>query len=187
MKFKDLANAAYNMDTTGSITLIPDAIAVGAGENQRLGSQIILKSLWCRGTATSNTTTDVTSGSALIVWDKTPNLLLPAITAILDSANYRSFPLDAARRRFTILKRLDFEFSGNRTTPATGKENQNVSFFLPLPKGAVMEYNDAIATTGAITTVVSGALYLVTVGVTAAGTAACTFTAGFRTRFANPQ
>lgn len=187
MKFIDLANANYVMDTTGSITLLPDVIPIGAGESQRLGSQIHLSTLWCHARVAANAATTVSEGTMLIVWDKTPNLLLPAITAIMNSASPGSFPRDSARRRFKILKRLDFQVAGNSTTPATGLEVQDADFFLPLPKGCVCEYDDTIATTGAITTIVTGGLYLLTFGSNAAGTGALTLTASFRTRFANPQ
>lgn len=186
-KFKDLASTTYACDTTGTITLIPDLIARGTGESERIGSQIILTSVWIRGRFVANAATTLTEGTAYLVWDRTPNKALPAITDILNSANSNSFPKDSGRRRFKILKRLNAEIAGNSTTPTTGLEIQDVEEYIKLPKGCVVEYDDTIATTGAIETIICGGLYMITVGPSAAGTGACGFAVGYRTRFANPQ
>lgn len=182
-KYKDLAYATYNCDTTGSITLIPNAITVGAGENERVGAQIILKSLWIRGQFASGTTTTITDGVAYIVWDRSPNKVMPAITDILDTVSSDSFPRDSNRRRFTILKKLQFTGVGNRATPTTGMELQNVEEYIKLPN-LVTEYS--AGGTGTITDIQTGALLFVTCGNSAAGTTAGALSATFRTRYINP-
>lgn len=177
--YVDLANAQYACDTTGSVTLIA-TIAQGASVNQRVGKKVMLKSLQCRGNVRSNTTTTISDAAFLIVYDKRPTGSLPAITDILVSANSASFNNDANSGRFRILKRVDVETVGNITTPACGTEAFSCDFYLDL-KG--MKCIFKAAGTGAIADIEEGALYLVTCGDQAAGTAASTLTAAFRTRF----
>lgn len=186
-KFKDLAAATYACDTTGSLTLIPDLIAQANTEGGRSGDQIILKSVWFKGRFVVSATTTVVDAVAYIVWDKTPNKALPAITAIFNTVSSNSFPLDSAKRRFTVLKKLTFMGTGNSATPATGGEIQDADFYLPLPKDLVVEYDSVVGVTGAIGEIISGGLYLVTMSNVAAGTAACSLIGGFRTRYLNPQ
>lgn len=177
--FVDTALATYAFDTTGTIVLIP-TIAQGASVNQRVGKKVALKSLQCRGTVNNGTTATVTDNAFLVVYDKRPTGALPAITDILNTANSASMNNDANSGRFRILKRTDFILTGNSTSPATGNEAMDASFFLDL-KGLPLIFK--AAATGAIADIEEGALYFVTVGATAAGTAAATSSIGFRTRF----
>lgn len=177
--FVDLAAAAYAADTTGSITLIA-TIAQGASVNQRVGKKILLKSIQIRGNAKVNAATLLTDLAYLIVYDKRPTGALPAITDILVTANSNSLNNDANSGRFKILKRVDEVFSGNATTPATGLEIKDMGAFLKLPN---LPVNFKAAGTGAIGDIEMGALYLVTVGDSVAGTAAGNFALAFRTRF----
>lgn len=182
-KYKDLASTSYATDTTGSLTLIPDLITPGNGESQRDGEQIRLTSVWGKGRWVAGTTGTVSDQVAYLVWDKSPNKTLPAITDILVSANSNSFPRDSTRRRFKILKRFSHFAVGNSTTPATGCEGADFDFYVKLPKYCVVEYD--AAGTGAIGDIQTGGLYFITVGSVAAGTAAGVVTIGFRTRFIN--
>lgn len=180
--FVDLANASYNLDNAGgatSVTLIA-TVAQGASVNQRVGKKIMWKSLQCRGTMNNRTTSVANDVAVMIVYDKRPTGALPAVTDILNTATAASFNNDANSGRFRILKRIDEVLIGNTTTPTTGQEEKDVSFFLDL-KGMPSVFK--AAGTGAIGDIEEGALYLVCVGDNAAGTAAAYLTAGFRTRF----
>lgn len=182
--FVDTALASYNMDTTGSIVLIP-TIAQGASVNQRIGKKIVLKSLQARGQVFNGSTGSINDVAFLIVYDKRPTGSLPAITDILVTATAASMNNDANSGRFQILKREDFLLVGNITgTPATQSLTEtsamSADFFLDLKmKPEVFK----AAGTGAIGDIEEGALYLVTVGSIAAGTAAATLSIAFRTRF----
>lgn len=177
--FVDLASAGYALDTTGAIALIA-TIAQGTSVNQRVGKRVVLKSLQIRGAAQQGSTAIYNDCAVMIVYDRRPTGSLPAITAILNTANSNSFNNDANSGRFKIVRRWDFCLSGNGATPATGNEIKDMSQFVPL--------NDLplvfkAATTGDIADIDEGALYVVTVGATAAGTAAAVANLGFRTRF----
>lgn len=177
--FVDTAAANYVCDTTGTITLL-NTVAQGASVNQRVGKKILLKSLQCHGNIFAGTTTTISDGTVLIVYDKRPVGALPAITDVLNSASSNSFNNDANSGRFRILKRWDALVTGNQTTPATGMEAQEADFYLNLRD---LPTTFKAAATGAIGDQEEGSLLLITVGNVAAGTAAHTLSAGFRLRF----
>lgn len=177
--YVDLALATYALDTTGSIVLLA-TVAQGASVNQRVGKKILWKSLQCRGSIFNRTTGVVNDTALMVVYDKRPTGALPTITDILVTANSNAFNNDANSGRFRILKRMDEVLIGNTTTPATGQEEKDCSFFLDL-KGLQGVFK--AAGTGAIGDIEEGAIYLVTVGDNAAGTAAASANLAFRTRF----
>lgn len=177
--YVDLAVAQRAFDTTGSIVLLA-TIAQGASVNQRIGKKVVLKSLQMRGSSFSNSMTTVADAAYMIVYDKRPTGTLPSITDILVTASSSSFNNDNNSGRFRILKRVDRQFIGNSTTPATGQEANTEDFWLDL-KGLPVVFK--AAGTGAIGDIEEGALYLVTVGNVATGNTAATLSSGFRTRF----
>jgi len=75
---------------------------------------------------------------------------------------------------------VDFSLSGNSAAPATGNEIKNMDDYLKL-NGLQSVFK--AAGTGAIGDIEEGAIYAITVGSSAAGTAAATMTLGYRTRF----
>lgn len=179
--FVDLALASYPYDTTGSVTLIA-TVAQGASVNQRIGKKAMWKSIQVRGQSFNGTTATINDVAWLIVYDKRPTGSLPAVTDILVSASAAAFNNDANSGRFRIIKRVDQLIAGNNAAAANQLENMAVSedCFVDL-KGIPVVYK--AAGTGAIGDIEEGALYLVTVGSAAAGTAAATASLAFRTRF----
>jgi len=177
--YVDLAVANYALDTTGSITLLA-TVAQGTDVNKRIGKKIMWKSLQCRGMCLNNAAALVNDCSLLVVYDKRPTGALPAVTDVLVSAAAASFNNDVNSGRFKILKRHDFLLSGIPATTNGDGPAESADFFLKL-KGLPAVYK--AAATGAIGDIEEGALYLVTVGNTVAGTAAAVATIGFRTRF----
>ncbi|WP_445775606.1 capsid/nuclear shuttle family protein, partial [Shewanella sp.] len=177
--YVDLAVAAYDLDTTGNVTLIP-TIPQGTTVSTRVGKRVMIKSLQIRGLANSNSATTIALGSYMIVHDKRPTVTIPAVTDILVSANFNSFTNDNNTSRFTILKRKNFTFIGNENTAGeqTDKTGYHVNDFLRINKN--MSFN-ALGT-GVIADIDEGALYLLCVG-NQTGTAAAGLTIGFRTRF----
>jgi hypothetical protein len=179
--YVDLASAAYALDTTGSVTLL-NAVAQGAGVQQRVGKKIVLKGLQCRGYMANGSTATFNDVAFLIVYDKRPTGALPAVTDILVSATSSAMNNDTNSGRFSIIKRVDSELLGNTTAAANYLSNmmQSADFYLPL-KGLPTVYK--AAGTGAIGDIEEGALYLVTVGSNAAGTTAASAALAFRLRF----
>ena len=180
--FVDLATAAYNMNTTGSIVLIP-TIAQGASVNQRVGKKIKLKSLACRGWIYNDTAASANDVAFLIVYDRRPTGSLPAITDILVAANSAAFNNDANSGRFQIMKRDDFVLLGVPAIGSTMTDCSAVSadFYLNLRN---LPCTFKAAGTGAIGDIEEGALYLVTVGNNTGGSNNGAFgSLAFRTRF----
>jgi len=176
--YVDVATGSYACDTTGTITLL-NTVAQGASVNQRIGKKYTMISLQCRGLLSANSTTKITEGVVLIVYDRRPTGSLPAITDILVTSTSTAFNNDNNAGRFKILKRWTQQIIGNNTTPATGKESFDADFFLKMNNIVVCK----AAGTGAIGDIEEGALYLVTVGDQATGGNAAGLTAAFRLRF----
>lgn len=179
--FVDTNLAAYACDTTGSVTLL-NTVAQGASVNQRVGKKIVMKGLQCRGYINNGTTASVNDIAVLIVYDKRPTGALPAVSDILVSANANSLNNDANAGRFRILKRVDDVLCGNAAAAASYLDSmyKPMDWWLDLKSSPVVY---KAAATGAIGDIEEGALYLVTVGNTAAGTAAANLSAAFRLRF----
>jgi len=183
--YVDLAVATYALDTTGSVTLL-NTIAQGAAVTQRVGKKVILKGLQARGFMNNNSAAASNDVAYMIVYDKRPTGSLPTITDILVSASPQSMNNDNNAGRFRILKRCDEILVGNTSftgivanalTEATVK---SADWWLDL-KSAPTTYK--AAATGGIGDIEEGALYLVTIGGTAAGTSAAALTLAFRVRF----
>lgn len=180
VNYIDLASASYGCNTTGSLTLIA-TIAQGAAQTQRIGRKIRFKSIQVRGFVSSDTTTAFTTASWFLVYDKRPTGTLPAITDVLDSASANSLTNTQNVGRFQIIKRKNYSLCGNTGTAGqqTAKTAYYVDEFIKFSKASVFK----AAGTGAIGDIEQGALYLVTVGSTAAGTSDAIANLTFRTRF----
>lgn len=179
VNYVDLASASYGASTTGSITLI-STIAQGASVNQRIGKRAYYKSLLMRGHVVSGTTTTIADCGYMIVYDKRPTGALPLITDILTGITTYAFMNDNNTGRFEVIRRKDFINIGNSATPSTGLEGYSLDEFIPLNKRPITFESVG---TGAIGDIDMGALYFVTFGSIAAGTAAPSITVSFRTRF----
>lgn len=177
--FVDLASAAYNCDTTGTLTLIA-TIPQNASTSGRVGKRVNLKSLQCHGSVSTNATATITDSTILIVYDKRPSGALPAITDVLNSISSYAFNNDSNSGRFRILKRIDQVLIGSAANQYTSKSSYDMDWFLSL-RGLPTVFK--AAGTGAIADIEEGAIYFVTVGGSGAGTGAATANVSFRTRF----
>lgn len=183
--FLDVATATYALDTTGTVTLL-NAVPQGTSVNQRVGKKMVMKSLQARGAMNNGSTAILNDVAYMIVYDKRPTGALPAVTDILVTANSTAMNNDANSGRFTVVKRIDECLVGNASVTGavanalTEATIKSCDFYLDL-KNLPTVYK--AAGTGAIGDIEQGALYLVTVGGTAAGTAAASVTQQFRLRF----
>jgi len=179
--YVDNVSATYALDTTGSVTLL-NAVAQGAAVTQRVGKKIIMKGLQCRGRMVNGSTAIANDVAYMIVYDKRPTGALPTITDILVSASPAALNNDANAGRFRIMKRSDEILLGNTSDVASLTEIsvRDVDWWIDL-KSAPVTYK--AAGTGAIGDIEEGALYLVTIGNSAAGTGAASLLAAFRMRF----
>jgi len=179
MKFVDTTQATYAANTTGSITHI-SIIAPGNTLSGREGNRAMLTGVQLRGTVQSNATTGIAQATCAIVWDRQPAGAVPAITSIFDAITSNSFQSVSNRDRYAILGRWNWVLIGNTTTPTVGREEQSVDLHINFMKEIVFIHDSG---NGDIANVVTGALYLITMGDVAAGTADADFTLRVRTYF----
>jgi len=168
-KYVDVANAIYPLNTTGSVTHL-NIVPQGTTVSSRVGKNALMTSMQLRGTVACDTTTTVSDAAVYLVWDHNPNKALAAITDILDAASSFALPKRENTSRFKFIKKWRFALTGNITTPQTGKELYDIDDYVRMPSAALTEWTTG-DTTGVIGNCVKGALLLVCVGVTAAGTA----------------
>lgn len=181
MGYVDVASTSYALDTTGTVTLL-NVVAQGAGVSQRVGKKILLRSLQFRGNMQNGSTAAANDVAFMIVYDKRPTGSLPTITDILALATPTAMNNDSNAGRFSILKRVDEVLVGNIAAAANYTEAavKGSDWYLDL-KNRQTVYK--AAATGAIGDIEEGALYLVTIGGTAAGTTAASLFGTFRMRF----
>jgi len=176
--YYDLTFQTQVINSTGSVQLM-SVLVQGAGQTQRVGKKVQIKSIQWRGLLQADTTTTFTKGAWILVYDRRPTGSLPAIGDILNSASPFAMNNDDNSGRFQILHRKDFVVIGNTTTPSTGMEAITDDGFIKVNRPTVYKSLG----TGAIADIEEGALYFVTIGQTAAGTADAGLSIIFRTRF----
>jgi len=176
--YVDTGITTFDASTTGSVTLLA-TIAQGASVNQRVGKKIMYNSIQIRGRCNAGSTTGINEAALIIIYDKRPTGALPAITDLLVISNVNAMNNDDNSGRFQIVRRREVLTIGNTTTLATGREAVDCNDFIKFKRPAVYKS----VNTGAIGDIEEGALYLVTVGNVAAGTAAASFVLNFRVRF----
>jgi len=180
-KYIDIANADYDCDTTGSITHL-SAVAQGTSVNKRDGKAFRISSAQIRGYVTNGSTAVVNDCAVFFVWDKFPNKVLPAITDILDSVHARAMNKRENASRFVILRRWDFSLTGKNDASTVPGFFRSFDHFVRFPKDCICTCTTA-DTTGDIDQRITGALYMVTVGSTAAGDAAALANMTIRVNF----
>lgn len=169
-KYVDIAATNYALNVTGSITHL-DVVPTGTTVNSRDGRKFKPTAVQFRGNAGADQTTTCTSGAMYLVWDHQPNKALASITDVLDSATAQSFSKRENSQRFKIIKKWRWAFSGNSLTAGqqTSSSWFDIDDYVKLPDYCVAECTTS-DTTGAIGNRVTGALLLITVGGSAAGT-----------------
>lgn len=177
-KFFDTASASYALNTTGSVTHL-DIVPQGTTVSKREGKEFHLSSVQIRGVASSDTATATASGMMMLVWDKQPNKVIAVLTDILDTASSQSFIKRENAQRFSILKKWRWAFAGNATAP-TATNVFDIDDYMTVNLKACCTSAD---TDGAIGTRITGALYLVTCGTIAAGTADANAVVSVRVNF----
>jgi len=169
-KYFDIAIGVLPLNTTGSVSHL-DIIPTGTTVNSRDGRKFKNTSFQIRGVAAADTTTTSANGAMYLVWDRQPNKALAGVTDILDTASSSSFAKRENAQRFKIIKKWRYQFAGNITT--AGQQTTATAFdiddYVRLPEECVAECTTA-DTTGAIGNRVTGALLLLTIGNTGAGT-----------------
>lgn len=166
-----MASASYALDTTGSITHM-SAVPQGATTRSRLSRRCIPTRWEMKGILSANSAATVQNYAVYMVWDYHPNQVLPAITDIFDTVSPASLLKTENLERFAVLGCMRNSLAGSSTTPTDSSVN-DVDAALYIAESITTTTAD---TTGVITDVISGALYLITMGNQAPGTSAATLT-----------
>jgi hypothetical protein len=179
LHYTDLTKRTAAMDTTGSVTLL-NAIAEGTETNQRLGREASIQDVSVRMNVflPVGTTAAVPSQlvRAMLVWDNAVNSTQALVTDILTVSSPYGFPLVDNISRFTIIAERSVVL-GNNVGPSD-KTCAYIEFDVPIRSST--RWNGTGAPPSNIQ---NGALYLLTIGETAAGTTAASSSFSSRTTF----
>lgn len=181
-KFADINPASYGVNTNGSITLLCIPV-LGSDFNQRIGRKIVMKSVYIRGimgaeAAITGWTPPLASPAFLarmiILIDWQPNGAVPTIADILVTASANSQLNANNRDRFKILKdkvyaigNMDIDTTATQTWAICGGQTVKA---IKVYKKINIETIFNATNGGTIADINSGALYMVWIGTTAAGT-----------------
>lgn len=152
------------LDTTGEVVLL-NGLAPGSGINQRIGRQVHLKSveLHCTAQATAGTGVDQ-AARIMVVYDSQTNATALTIAQVLETALHNQFYNLENRNRFQIL--MDRWFPLN----ATGESGSMRTLNLRRKLNHMVTFNAGIA--GSVADIVTGSVYLITLGSVAPGVTA---------------
>lgn len=178
-----LGSKVFN--TTGTVTHI-NAIPLGTGDEEREGKTCKVTSIQIKGYAVTDTATVGDVCRYLVIYDKKPSGVLPAPTDLLNTVSCNGFVRWDQKHRFIVLRDEAFTLAGSYTAPGTGdivKPIHYINEYIKLSADLTCQWTSS-DTTGAIATATEGAIYLLTVGSAAAGTAdaemACNYRVSFR-------
>lgn len=180
-KFFDV-DQTYAFNTTGTVKLLAVPV-LGTDYTNRVGRKIVLKSVYIRGLATVEGAFNLPAppmtslaqlGRLILLVDSQPNGSAPAILDILTAASAISHLNPNNRDRFRILWDKQYAFGpikvDNTATQsyawAQGQAVYPIKYYKKLNIETI--FNAGVA--GTIADINSGALYLVAIGTTAAGT-----------------
>jgi len=172
-KVVDVDRANYNINTTGSLTLL-NLAQLGSDMTNRIGRKTTLRSVYIRGHVKLQQADQAPALTApgqqwrfMLVWDTQPNGAAPAITAILKESTPESQLNLDNRDRFKILKdkhgTFDMIYSVTTATQSQFGVNHSITPFKCYKKFRLETiYN---ATNGnTIADITSGALYMLWIG-----------------------
>lgn len=173
--------------TANSAVLLLNSVAQSSDYLGRIGREIWMKSIYLQGEAVQNNSPESQTVRVAIVYDTQPNGVSAASLDIFNipagAANNPTTPVNLNNRdRFKILydKRRELQVNGGTNTATC-----NVAYFKKYIKCSLKVTFGA--TTAGIGSIISGALWLVTIGWNAAAAAdAAKFNGQCRVRFIDP-
>lgn len=167
--------------TLGCINQVP----LGNSSITRVGRRLNITAVAIRGQIFPGSTSPCLKAAVLLIWDRHPNkaAALPAWNTILNAQTPDSLTNKDYAPRFKILRRWEFAMVGSGSAGAnqTSAGQWNIDEFVKL-KNKVTIW-DAADTTGIVTNMLEGALYLAQVCDEAQGTAAATLRVNTRVYF----
>lgn len=190
-KVNDINSTLYQVNTTGSVTLLC-CPSLGSDMNNRIGRKIMLKSCYIRGrvylesiTAAQN---NPQQARMMIVYDQQPNGVAPAITDLLVESLPTSQLNLNNRDRFKILcdKEYVFDWSiySNTATQAVATAGRCIHLVKKYKKLNLETIFNAV-NGGSIADIASGALFMVWIGSVVTGSTDCNAYVSTRVRYSD--
>lgn len=193
-KVNDVNIATYNINTTGSVTLLANP-AVGANFNDRIGRKITLRSLFLRGklyiqnsagTPPANQFSPSQLARCIIVYDCQPNGVALTLAELLVTADSTAQLNLDNRDRFKILWDKVWTLGPLQTDAssfiqAVDRANYPIKKYKKL--NLDMIFNGG--STGTVADITTGALYMVWIGDLGVGTTDCVFRGTTRVRYSD--
>lgn len=171
-ELKYFDNVLANADVPIAGAIVPAAgtlveIPQGTGDIQRDGRKITVRSIHIRSNIQNTAPlTTLIQGSYLrymLVWDKQTNLTAPTVTAVLQTADYRSWRNIYNTQRFNILMDKTIVLSTTTAPSATTFTTQNYYLKKSFKCNIPITYNDLSVTTGPITTIPSNNIFILVI------------------------
>lgn len=163
VKFFDTA-LSFTFDSTGEVPATGQLslVAQGAGNQQRNGYLINVKSLQIRGVVAftpAAAAQAATNAVMHVMLDRQPNGAAAAITdALTSTAIYKALPVVPAQYRFKTLRRIVIPMNSQAgVTTAYNGYNTVIDEYIEFKKPIQIRYN---GTTGAITELITNNLFL---------------------------
>lgn len=106
VKFIDFSSVSTSVDSAGLVFQIPlNDIPQGIDGSDRIGQSVSIKNCGYRVNIDQAITGALPSTvRIMLIWDKQPNGAVPAVTDVLQTANFNSFLNTSYRERFTVLR-----------------------------------------------------------------------------------
>lgn len=194
-KVIDIANAVYQVNTTGSFTLLNGCVQ-GTDYTNRIGRKIVVKSVYIRGAVyvepavtPAVATAPAQQARMILFLDLQPNGAAPAATDLLTAANPYSMLNLNNRDRFRILRDEVFVFdpyfnvtTATQAQAAVTNTYKEVNCYKKLNLESIYNAGNA----GTIGDIQSGALYMFWIGSVPAGAADSNANVSTRVRFLDP-
>ncbi len=167
LKFHDVDQDDAALAATGTVSTSWNLIPQGVTESQRVGRKCTIKSINWKGALNLPSTTDFDNSSdvarIMLVLDKQANGATPAVTDILESADFQSFNNLANSMRFVKLYDHTFTLKahagqGNGTAFETAEDTKVFAMYKSC--NIPLEFS---STTGAITEIRSYNLIMLTI------------------------
>lgn len=179
LKVADINTATYQVNTTGSVTLLAVPV-VGADFNARVGRKVVLKSFYIRGRVQTEAATNAGANAAVagqlarfvVFVDMQPNGATPAVTDLLVEALPSSQLNLNNRDRFRVLSDKTYVFDpylGSDTATQARASASNQVKMVKKFKNINVETIFNATNGGTIADINSGALFMLWVGSGAAG------------------
>lgn len=151
LKYVDSAFPLANVTDTGNLTVPLNQMAQGTNGTQRIGLSTPIKSCTYRVDVRQAATTPLPSTvRIMLIWDKQPNQVQPAVTDVLQTANFNSYLNMANRERFVTLRNDYISLSPQGDQTVYIERFVKINMMAQYAEGAIPVQPAIINTTGAL-------------------------------------